>query len=339
MKLPLELSRIPIVTKVTVIASTVISILFWILEFRSPVAARPTSNNAASYNPGRSAIMLTLVPRSSYYYLWTFVTSSLVCTNIFTLGLSLTSLLLGGRYIERSYSSKELVKFYGVVTLAPNVILFFALLTMRIFTRNSAWLDVSVHGSIGLQAGILVAFKQLVPEHTVTLYKQLVKIRVKHFPALFLLSTIITAPILGNYSAIATSILGFLSSWVYLRFYKVSLPDLGGQLVVLKGDASETFALSQFFPDVVQAPIDQVATVVFDFLVSVNICAPLGQDILEPANPYGHRSAGTGPGRAEAERRRTAALRALDQKMSRESAETVQSVQPGSVSLPPQVDH
>lgn len=37
----------------------------------------------------------------------------------------------------------------------------------------------SIHGGVAIQAGFLVAFKQLVPEHTVTIAKGIIKIRVK----------------------------------------------------------------------------------------------------------------------------------------------------------------
>lgn len=89
-----------------------------------------------------------------------------------------------------------------------------------------------------------MAFKQLVPEHTVTLFKGIVKIRVKHFPAMFLLVNTLSGPIFGTDVAAVLAWLGFFSSWTYLRFYKRSFPDLGSnQAPSLKGDASEIFAM------------------------------------------------------------------------------------------------
>lgn len=320
-------------TKLVCLASIVLSVIFWLIKYPA-VLFGSVPHDDLSKIPVVYA--LTLVPRTSYYLVWTFITASFVNSNIFTLGISVSTLLLGGRYIERAWSSKELVKFYAAVILVPNLIMFALWLVLYGITKDEKWLYSSIHGGIAIQAGILVAFKQLVPEHTVTLYKNLVKIRVKHFPALFLLSTIISAPILGNYQSIISSILGFLSSWVYLRFYKPAIPDLGVQMSAIRGDASETFALSQFFPEVLQGPIDWVATITFDALVSLGICVPFGQDPSDQRNEMGHRTAGTGVGRAEAERRRTLALRALDQKLTKDS---ITETQPGSISLPPQVNH
>jgi hypothetical protein len=97
---------------------------------------------------------------------------------------------------------------------------------------------------VALQAGLLVAFKQLVPEHTISIFKGVVKIRVKHFPVLFLLANTISGPLFGTDVAVVLAWIGFLSSWIYLRFYKRTFPDLGSnQAPSLKGDASETFAL------------------------------------------------------------------------------------------------
>jgi hypothetical protein len=102
----------------------------------------------------------------------------------------------------------------------------------------------TICGGVALQAGFLVAFKQLVPEHTVTLFKGIVKVRVKHFPSLFLLVNTLSGPIFGTDVAAILAWLGFLSSWTYLRFYKRSFPDLGSsQAPSLKGDASEIFAM------------------------------------------------------------------------------------------------
>ena len=333
LSVPLELSRIPIVTRVVCLASLFMSLGFWLIKYPAIIFGS-IPHDEISKLP--AVYVLTLVPRTSYYLIWTFITASFVNSNIFTLGISLSTLLLGGRYLERAWSSKELIKFYGAVILVPNVVIFTMLILMFVITRKEEWLFISIHGGIAIQSGILVAFKQLVPEHTVTLYKNLIKIRVKHFPALFLLFTIITAPLLSNYQSITSAILGFLASWVYLRFYKSSVPDLGSHTVTLKGDASETFALSQFFPEIMQGPIDAISNATFDLLVTAGICVPFGEDVLDQRNGLGHRVAGTGVGRAEAERRRTLALRALDQKLTKD---TVESTQPGSTNLPPQVDH
>ena len=190
---------------------------------------------------------------------------------------------------------------------------------------------VVIQGSVALQAAFLVAFKQLVPEHTVTIFKGAIKIRVKHFPAIFLTANTLSAILLGTDTAVVLAWTGFLMSWTYLRFYKRQ-PDLssastGGSQ--LQGDASETFAFSYFWPDMIQPPIAAVADGVYNALVALRICTPFSAEDVETSNEHASvRSEGGLPNilnqggrrgensrREEAERRRAIALKALDQRL------------------------
>lgn len=338
LNLALDLSRIPLVTRVVCSLSLVLSLLFWALEYKTYFSSAETGGKSPQRTvPVVSA--LTIMLSSSYYLIWTFITASFVSSNLLTLTVSITTLLLGGRYVEFSYSSQEVAKFYVVLVIVPNIVIFLTMLLLWAATGHDSWLNTSIYGSVALQAGILVAFKQLVPEHTVTLHKSVLKIRVKHFPILFVLITIVTAPFFGNYSTISYAILGFLTGWVYLRFYKSNIPDLGAQMLVpRRGDASETFALSQFFPDVFQAPIDRVATVTYDYCVLIGLCAPFGADLSDGSDEFGSRTTGPGVGRAEAERRRTLALRVLDERNDRTTRGNLEDMTTTG-QLPPQVDH
>lgn len=111
---------------------------------------------------------------------------------------------------------------------------------------------------------------------------------------------------------------GFIVSWVYLRFYKAALPDLEtSQPASLRGDASETFAFAEFFPDPVKPVIAALSNQVYDVLVSLKICTPFSQADVSASrgDTYVQRGA-PGGARAEAERRRALALKALDQRLN-----------------------
>lgn len=131
-----------------------------------------------------------------------------------------------------------------------------------------------------------MAFKQLVPEHTVTILKGLLKVRVKHFPAIFLAANTISGIILGTDSALVLAWTGFFTSWTYLRFFKnqadLSGASTGGNTV--KGDASETFAFAYFWPDVVQPPIALVADRVYNTLVAIHVLTPFSAEDVETSN-------------------------------------------------------
>lgn len=206
---------------------------------------------------------------------------------------------------------------------------------------------VEVQGSIAIQAAFLVAFKQLVPEHTVTILKGLVKIRVKHFPAIFLIATIISGVVFRTLPVTIQSWLGFLTSWTYLRFYKrqpdFSSTNTGGS--TLRGDASETFAFAYFWPDVVHGPVAALTDGVYNVLVSLRICTPFSAEEIESSNEQatarvegglpslmnqGGRRGGGGK-REEAERRRALALKALDQRLQAATANRQQSAPAPSI--------
>jgi hypothetical protein len=190
----------------------------------------------------------------------------------------------------------------------------------------------TISGGVALQAGFQVAFKQLVPEHTITFFKGIVKIRMKHFPALFLLLHTLSGLLIGRDVQAILAWLGFFSSWSYLRFYKQSYADLStSQAPSLKGDASETFAIAYFFPDPLHRPVAAVADVVYNVLIALKLHTPFSQADISAGNTRaeargdanlnallgggGARAAQPGTARAEAERRRALALKALDQRL------------------------
>jgi membrane associated rhomboid family serine protease len=82
---------------------------------------------------------LVLVPQLSAVYLWTFVSTTLVEGNVFTLAIALVTLYQGGRYLERAWSGRELAKFLLVVSLVPNFLCFVTLYTLFSLTRREGW--------------------------------------------------------------------------------------------------------------------------------------------------------------------------------------------------------
>lgn len=191
-----------------------------------------------------------------------------------------------------------------------------------------------INGLLALSASFLVSLKQLVPEHTVTLASAL-RIRLKHFPALFVLANMLSGPLLGTDTATWLSLFGFLTGWIYLRFYRISdigaeaSAEEGGERRVMKGDPSETFSFVSFFPDFVHPFLAPICDAVYGFLVQIRLCAPFSDQDVESAtqNAASRSQSGGLPGimkgngrRAEAERRRALALRALDQRLNAAAA-------------------
>lgn len=145
------------------------------------------------------------------------------------------------------------------------------------------------------------------------------------FPLVYLgLVLILSLTPLLTLASFLLAVFGLLTSWTYLRFYKTVFPDLDSSQTPysLRGDASETFAFAEFFPAPAKPLVAALGDQIFNVLVALRLCTPFSQAEVSAAggnsggyHPYSHRNAAPGSARAEAERRRALALRALDQKL------------------------
>lgn len=166
--------------------------------------------------------------------------------------------------------------------------------------------------------------------------------RIKHFPAVFVLANMISGPLLGTDTAFWLSLLGFLTSWLYLRFFRISdisNATTGGQDTTIKGDASETFSFTAFFPDFMHPVLSPICDGVYHLLVQLRVCTPFSEEDIEAGNEsaasraegglpsFEGRDGGSGR-RAEAERRRAIALKALDQRLNATAASRSANVPP-----------
>ncbi|KAF2668623.1 DUF1751-domain-containing protein [Microthyrium microscopicum] len=272
---------------------------------------------------GHGSPLLSLVPGQSFKYPWTLVTATFVEQNILGLiGTGLT-LFFGGRYLERAWGLYEFGRFIFLISIIPNTLCFTTYIFLYEASKSNRALTTTVSGGIAIQSALLVAFKQLVPEHTVSLAR-ILRIRVKHLPATFLLVNTIAGLALGTDTAMFLSWLSFFTSWTYLRYYQSSLSlssATGGDLPVDRGDASDTFALAYFFPEPLHTPVAKICETVFDLLVALRVCSPFSAEHVDAGNEQAMaRTEGgalptRGGRRDEAGRRRALALQALDQRL------------------------
>ncbi|KEY70093.1 hypothetical protein S7711_09091 [Stachybotrys chartarum IBT 7711] len=268
---------------------------------------------------------LTLVPQLSIIYPWTFVTTTLVETNVFTLAIAGFTIFFGGRYLERAWSSAELAKYLVIVSLVPNLLTFAVMVILFTLSRSESWTLTVIAGTVPVQIAFLVAFSQLLPAHTATFFRGVISLRVPRSPLIYIgiVTFLSFTPLLPGASA-WLAVFGFLTSWTYLRFYKTVFPDLdSSQPASMRGDASETFAFAEFFPAPVKPFVAAVADQIFEVLVAMRLCTPFTQADLSAARGDSVLQRGTpGSARAEAERRRAIALKALDQRLHAASANT-----------------
>ncbi|CAD6571152.1 MAG: hypothetical protein TREMPRED_000180 [Tremellales sp. Tagirdzhanova-0007] len=253
--------------------------------------------------PGQNLPWLVMIPSESYRYPWTLVTAGWVELSVVEMGISLVSLPLACRYLERVWGARELFRFSMIVVVASNIIAFgFSWLMYLGLGQEDALYGLPYHGLSGLQVGFLVAFTQLIPEHQLQLFGAL-KLRVKTLPGIYLLLSNVLVLLFGSSPYMLVQF-GFYVAWAYLRFFKASE---NGEF---RGDRSETFAFQYWFPPPVRPYIAAAGNHVYKVCVRFGLVQawdePTGYNVLP----------GPGQARAEAERRRALALKALDARIA-----------------------
>ncbi|KAL7417415.1 eukaryotic integral membrane protein-domain-containing protein [Mrakia frigida] len=306
------LASIPPATRYLTITLLAFSLLGAFLRITS--SGDPQLGELASYGlfspaPRQDYPWLFLVPGKVFYYPWTLLIAGFAEGNLIEFAISALALPLCARYLERVWGARELLKFVVVVIVSSNIIavglswiLFFVFGKADVFLYGS-----TIHGLSALQTGFLVAFTQLIPEHQVQLFGGVIKARVKRLPGIYLLvSNVLTILIAQNPYIIIQ--FGFFTGWVYLRFVKIQ-EGAGGEF---RGDRSETFAFTSWFPPIAHKPIGALGNAVFNLCVKLKLVRPWGDD----ASGGYALLPGPGGARAEAERRRALALKALDARMA-----------------------
>ncbi|KXT03904.1 hypothetical protein AC578_9278 [Pseudocercospora eumusae] len=304
-------------------------------KWRNSLDSTPSATTVDNYlsSPQWAIPYLVFIPTKSIVFPWTALTGALVENNVVALAISGGVIFFGGRYLERAWGSKEFGKFVLFVTIIPNIITFSIYAAWHTLVGNTPEYPTPLNGLVALEAGFLVSLKQLVPEHTVSIFKGVIRMRIKHFPAVFVLANMLSGPLLGTDTALWLSLFGFFTSWIYLRFFRISeitSTATGGDATIMKGDASDTFAFVAFFPDAIHPFLAPVCDVVYSTLVQLRLCTPFSDEAIEAGNESAaSRSEGGLPSimdgrgggrRAEAERRRALALKALDQRLNAAAA-------------------
>ncbi|WWC62306.1 uncharacterized protein I303_104902 [Kwoniella dejecticola CBS 10117] len=296
------LSSIPLGTRLITLTIILLSVIAQGLSYLA------LDNSADSGSWGSQLPWLVMVPGKSFWYPWTLLTAGLVELSLFGLILSAISIPLACRYLERVWGIRELIKFSIITIVGSNVIAFgFSWLMWFVLGQEEALYGLPYHGLSGLQVGFLVAFTQLIPEHQVQLLGKF-KVKVKTLPGIYLLISNVTVVLFGPSPSILIQF-GFIIAWGYLRFFKLS--ENGD----FRGDRSETFAFQYWFPPIIRPYVAMLGNQVFKIAVKLKLVQAWDEPT---AASYGLLP-GPGGARAEAERRRALALKALDARLASSS--------------------
>ncbi|KAE8266716.1 hypothetical protein A4X09_0g5625 [Tilletia walkeri] len=292
--------------------STLIAVLRWFgTEEKLHVFTFSRSDSALKFP------WLVIVPGQSFWYPWTLLTSAFCETSLIEFVVSAISLPLAGLYLERIWGPVELVRFTVIVVVLSNVIAWgLAVLIFVVFGVEFAVFGTQYHGLEALQVAFLVALTQLIPEHAVQLFRGAISIQVKGLPMLYVTFSNIMC-VLGYSSPFILIQFGWLISWAYLRFFKVGENGI-------RGDRSETFSFQSWFPPFTHPVVSRISSFLHGVFVRLRIIKPWtyqpGDLEFGLGGPNPNASYAQPPqssaSRAEAERRRAMALKALDQRMA-----------------------
>ncbi|GIL64157.1 hypothetical protein Vafri_18115 [Volvox africanus] len=198
---------------------------------------------------------IALIPGRTLPYVWNLFTAGFLTTNPIKLGLEVIAVLLLTRLVEPVYGSKEFLKFLFVVDFSVSLCVLAGVYIIFAMGKDTGdILYTKFTGFHGILAGMVVAVKQVMPEHEAKLFG-FVKFTFKYLPVLFLAVTIGLAAALKQFSEIPFLLLGTYNAWLYLRFFQQQ-PDSQHW-----GDSSDDFKFSGFFPGFLAPVIDPIGYV------------------------------------------------------------------------------
>uniref|UniRef100_A0A5B7AUS6 Rhomboid-like protein 19 n=1 Tax=Davidia involucrata TaxID=16924 RepID=A0A5B7AUS6_DAVIN len=246
---------------------------------------------------------LALIPARTIPFAWNLITAGYIEQSVYGVVISTVGLLFIGKLLEPIWGSREFLKFIFVVNFLTSVCVFITAISLYYMTRQESYLYMPISGFNGVLSGFLVGIKQIIPDQELSL----LRIKAKWFPSLtLLLSIAISFFTAESATYLPTLIFGTYMSWIYLRYLQRN-PE-----TKLRGDPSDEFAFSTFFPEFLRPVIDPVASI-FDRM----LCGRY-----RTSNEAGGYTLGDAPlpgsDHIESSRRRERGARALEERLAAE---------------------
>ncbi|KAL8517976.1 hypothetical protein ACS0TY_009319 [Phlomoides rotata] len=250
---------------------------------------------------------IALIPAKTIPFAWNLITAGYIEQTIYGLIISTIGLLFVGKLLEPIWGSREFLKFIFIVNFLTSVCVFVTAISLYYVTTQETYLYQPISGFQGVLSGFLVGIKQIIPDQELSL----LKIKAKWLPSLALLvSVIVSFFTTDSVTYLPTLIFGTYIGWIYLRYWQRKSETK------LKGDPSDEFAFSTFFPEFLRPVIDPVATI-FERL----LCGR--SELLDESSGYtlgGTSLPSSDP--IEASRRRERGARALEERLAAERLAT-----------------
>ncbi|KAL8052153.1 hypothetical protein ABFX02_06G194500 [Erythranthe guttata] len=243
---------------------------------------------------------LALIPAKTIPFVWNLISAGYVEQSVYGVVISTIGLLFIGKLLEPIWGSREFLKFIFVVNFLTSACVFITAISLYYITTRELYLYLPISGFQGVLAGFLVGIKQLIPDQELSL----LKIKAKWLPSLaILVSVFLSFFVKESTSYLPTVIFGTYIGWIYLRYWQKK-PE-----TKLRGDPSDEFAFSTFFPEILRPAIDPVATI-FERM----LCGKRPESD-EDGYTLGGSSL-SGSDSVEASRRRERGARALEERLA-----------------------
>jgi len=308
--------KVPKVTSIVLVILSTLTLLNFILKYYSYFVLILSSSknttdevNAIVQETGEVphphelfVPLLTFIPTRSPVLTrpWVLVTSSFVEENFLGLAVSFILFFYLGKYLETIWGSKEFTKFLVCNVVVPNVSLY-VYYTVKSICRLESVPPV-ILTAMAINMGLFVAIKQRISNHYVLFFKSRVRIKVAYFPLILLVVCFVLLLISDEfYISHLLSMMGFITSWTYLRFYKSGTNERQSYMLPfatkrrvkgakykhkhtieeinksstslhldstpLKGDRSEQFSFYTFFPSPLSYVVKIISSLIFETLV------------------------------------------------------------------------
>ncbi|XP_074591359.1 rhomboid-like protein 19 [Curcuma longa] len=252
---------------------------------------------------------VALIPSRTIPFAWNLITAGYIEQSILGVAISTVGLLSFGKLLEPLWGSKEFLKFIIVVNLLTSICVFVTAIALYYITREESYLYTPFSGFHGILSGFLVGIKQILPD------QEILKIKAKWIPTLVGLISVATSFFTPNsVSYLPTLLFGMYMSWIYLRYFQRRVETS------LKGDPSDDFSFSSFFPEFLRPILDPIAS-----LFHLIFC---GRRSNSSGESRGYELDGSplpGSDSIEANRRRERGARALEQRLAAEKASAVEN--------------
>lgn len=262
---------------------------------------------------------LALIPARTIPFAWNLITAGYIEQTVYGAVISTIGLLFIGKLLEPIWGSKEFLKFIFVVNLLTSVCVFITAIALYYATRLETYLYMPVSGFHGVLSGFLVGVKQIMPDQELSLLG-VAKIKAKWLPSLMIFLSVVASFFTVDSAAYLPMIIfGTYMSWIYLR-YMQRKPETN-----FKGDPSDEFAFSTFFPEVLRPIINPIATIFHRMFCGRSEASDEAKGYVLGGNPL----PGSDP--IEASRRRERGARALEERLAAERLAAARTTEESNV--------